>query len=448
MSIKPRLSRFDLTMIVVSLVIGMGIFRTPGDVAARAGSPAVFFGVWVFGGLVSMCGALTFAEIGGRYPHAGGFYKVLSHCFHPALAFMAEWVLTISNVASAAAVALIGSEYITPMIMPPSLQNDTGVKITTIVSVLILYTINYAGIKMSARMQNLLMLFKITMILLLCTAVFRSDVPPGMHAVIPASTGLLTTFGICLVPVFFTYTGYAQTINFGGDIANPKRNIPAAIFAGIAIVIVLYLGINYAYYKTLGFAGLQHTNVLAATMAGIIFGAIGYKITSILMFLSVIAYVNVYILSEPRVYYAMAEDGILPPVFKKVNPRTQVQQFSMTFFVAAILAILFFVGSFSSLLNYTMIFNIVGLILGALSLFVLRKRAKPADDAGIYKMKLYPLVPVIFIAAYLFVAISICIADPMASLVCLGGFALGWVIWYWRARTGVNNNSGVNVLKN
>src|SRR5258707_14824858 len=103
MSIKPKLNRFDLTMIVISLVIGMGIFATPSEVAIKAGNAWIFFGAWVFGGLVTLCGALTFAEIGARYPNTGGFYKVYSYCYHPAFAFMINWVLVISNAASVAA---------------------------------------------------------------------------------------------------------------------------------------------------------------------------------------------------------------------------------------------------------------------------------------------------------------------------------------------------------
>jgi len=430
MSIKPRLNSLDLTMIVISLVIGMGIFKTPGDVAMKAGSPGLFFAAWAFGGLVSLCGALTFAEIGGRYPNAGGFYKVLSYCYHPAVAFMAEWVLALSNIASVAAVAIIGSEYINPILMPASLQNATGIKITTISSVLILYVINYLGIKMSARFQNVLITFKLVMIVLLCLAVFKQDVPVPLTAHTGSNQGIIGAFGLCLIPVFFTYTGYALTINFGGDIIDPVRNIPRSIFIGMAVVVTLYLTINFAYYKILGFGGLQQTNILAAKMAEVMFGPVGYKLTSILMFLSILAYINVYIMSNPRVYYAMAGDGILPPVFRKVNPKTQVQEFSMTVFVAAILVILFFVDSFGDLLSYTMFFNMIGLILGASAIFILRKKTRDLDGTGIYTMRLYPLLPLIFIAAYAYVTVSIFVADPKASLICLGAFVIGLGIYF------------------
>ena len=435
MSIKPRLNRFDLTMIVISLVIGMGIFGSPSDVAVKAGSQWIFFGAWIFGGLVTLCGALTFAEIGARYPTTGGFYKVFSYCYHPAFAFMINWVLVISNAASVAAVALLGSEYINPILLPQGFQNSTGTKLTTIATVLILYVINFLGIKLSARAQNVLTIFKVGMILVLCTAIFMNDAPSAASAVtaVPHSGSVVTAFGLSLVAVFFTYGGYQQTINFGGDIINPKNNIPKSIFFGIGTVITLYLAINYVYVAVLGIGGLQQNHTLAASLAGIIFGPMGSKITSILMFVSVLAYVNVNILANPRVYYAMAEDGILPPIFKKVNEKTQVQEFGMSFFVAAALLILFFVGTFSEMLKYVMFFDTIGLSLAAVAIFILRKKTKDIDVSSIYTIKLYPLIPLIFIVSYWFVTINIFITfkeNPYAALLCLAAYALGLSFYY------------------
>jgi len=433
MSITPKLTRFDLSMIVISLVIGMGIFATPGEVAISSSNPFLYFGAWFFGGAVSLCGALTFAEIGARYPTTGGFYKVFSYCFHPAFAFMINWILVISNAASVAAVALIGAEYINPVIMPTSLQNDLGIKIMTITSVLILYIINFLGIKMSARTQNVLTIFKISMILILCTAVFKSHITPGDYKVIvPPDDNKynLSAFGISLVAVFFTYGGYQQTINFGGDIINAKTNIPKAIFTGMITVIFLYLLINFAYYSVLGIKGLQHKTALAATLAGAIFGAVGYKIISLLMFVSVLAFINVNIMANPRVYYAMAEDGILPRRFKRVNQKTQVQEFGLSFFVTAVLLILFFISSFQKILSYVMFFDTIGLSTAAVTIFILRKKTKHLDGTGIYTMKWYPAIPIIFIVAYWFVTISIFIENPLAALICLGAFVTGLVIYF------------------
>lgn len=435
MSIKPKLNRFDLTMIVISLIIGTGIFKSPGEVAIRTGSIELFFAAWVVGGLVTLCGALTFAEIGARYPNTGGFYKLFSYCYHPAFAFMINWISIISTTASVAAVALIGAEYLNPIVLPGNLQNDTGTKITTIAMVLVVYFINFLGIKMSARAQNLLTIFKVGMIMILCLAIFKSDTNTIITKVVMPAGNPIASFGLSLVAVFFTYTGYQQTINFGGDVIDAKRNIPKGIFMGIAIVIAVYMLVNFAYYYVLGMSGLQQNTGLAAKMASVVFGDVGAKVTSVLMFVSVLAYVNVNIMSVPRMYYAMAEDGVLPQIFKRINPRTQTQEFGMSFFVATVLGILFFVSSFGEVLNYAMFFETIALSTAAIAIFILRKRTRELDGSGIYTIKWYPLVPLVFIAVYWFVTISIFMANPKATLVCLSAFVVGLLIYYatqWR----------------
>jgi APA family basic amino acid/polyamine antiporter len=435
MSIKPKLSHFDLTMIVISLIIGTGIFKSPGEVALRTGSTGLFFIAWIVGGLVTLCGALTFAEIGARYPNTGGFYKLFSYCYHPAFAFMINWVAIIATTASVAAVALIGAEYLNPILLPQSLQNSTGTQITTIAMVLLVYLINFLGIKTSARMQNLLTIFKVGMIVILCLAIFKSNASTVITKAIIPTGNPVAQFGLSLVAVFFTFTGYQQTINFGGDVIDAKRNIPRGIFTGIAIVIAVYMAVNFAYYRVLGMGGLQQNTGLVAKMASVIFGEVGSKLTSVLMFVSVLAYVNVNIMSVPRMYYAMAEDGMLPNIFKRVNPRTQAQEFGMSFFVGTVLMILFFVSSFGEMLNYAMFFETIGLSTAAIAIFILRKRTQYLDGTGIYTIKWYPLVPLIFIGVYWFVTISIFVANPKATLVCSGAFAVGLLIYYatrWR----------------
>src|SRR6478736_1371789 len=149
-NIKPQLRVFDLTMIVAGLVIGMGIFRVPSEVARNAGVPLVFFLAWITGAVVSFIGALTFAEIGSRYPVAGGFYKIFSHCYHPAFAFMVNWVVILSNAGATAAVAIMGAEYIAPILLP-SMAHDTAIPVVTVSSVAILYGINMIGFRTSAK---------------------------------------------------------------------------------------------------------------------------------------------------------------------------------------------------------------------------------------------------------------------------------------------------------
>lgn len=430
--IKPKLGLFDLTMIVVSLVIGMGIFRTPVEVAQKSILPEIFFLAWALGAVVSLFGALTFAEIGSRYPVAGGFYRIFSHCYHPAFAFMVNWMTLISNAASTAIVAIIGAEYIHPLLFP-SLDTDVAVRITTLSAIVILYAVNMLGIKMSARVLNVLMIVKISLVALLIIAVFFAPSPPtgASSSVVLSTAHGLKAFWLCFVPVFFTYGGYQQTMNFGSDIPNPSRTMPRAIFFGIAIILFLYLLVNFSYYYVLGFDALKNSNALAADMARVMMGEYAYKFTAVLMFLSVMAYVNASILSNPRVYYAMAEDRVLPAIFKKVNDRTQVQEFSVTVFVGFMIVMLFLTSSFSKVLTYVMFFDSIALASAAAALFVLRHRAKKeGDPPGIYKMKGYPWMPAIFILIYTLVNISVMFSNPQASVIGFFLFISGLPLYF------------------
>lgn len=445
MSIKPKLGLFDLTMIIVSLVIGIGIFHSPAIVAQKAGSPAVFFTAWILGGIISICGALTFAEIGSRFPVAGGFYKIFSYCYHPAYAFMLNWSLVIINAASAVGVAIVGAEYINPVLLPVGLQTPPGIKLTAVTAILILFALNLMGIKMGARTQNILSMVKIAMLVIFCFALFG---PYHVPAKTVFNTGMgsfdfLKALGVSLIAIFFTYGGYQNTINFGADIQHPSRNMPRAIFAGIGIVIVLYLTINYAYVKVLGFNNVQHSKLLAAELAGSFFGPVGYTLASLAIFISVLGFINTSLMSNPRIYYAMAEDNILPPVFKKLNERTMTQEFGLSFFVALMLISLLLLGTFEKIVNYVMFIDSLSLVSAAGTIFIFRNRAKASGQAtvdDVYKMKFYPLVPIVFMLVLLIVMFNVLISDTQSALYGCAIFLAGFPLYVLLTRV-VNTRS-------
>jgi basic amino acid/polyamine antiporter, APA family len=426
MKSSNKLSLFDFTMIVVSLVIGMGIFRTPLNVAKASPDTFLFFTAWIAGGLVAICGALTYAEIGSRLPVTGGYYKIFSYAYHPSIAFAINCVILVSNAASLAAVALVGGEYITGIFSPLSKDAEwmkvaanadhiqTIHFIIAIAAILLFYGVNLAGLKMSAKTQNVLTVIKITLILLLIAPLFFADNEStnqliNQSTISPGFREYIKAFGIGLVAVSFTYGGYQQTINFGGEVNNPAGNMPRGIFFGISIIILLYLTINYAYIRVIGFdtLHLQDTKNIAAMMASKIFGVNAERILSAFLFLSVLAYVNVLLMSNPRVMYAMSEDKILPAVFKRKNNKTEVLTVSLSVFAAICIIVIFWAKEFDKILNFTIFLDCFGMILSALTIFILRKRTKHLDGTGIYKMKLFPLLPLVFIAAYIFVAVSI-----------------------------------------
>lgn len=437
-----KLGLFSFTMIVVSLVIGMGIFRTPLNVAQASPDTYMFFTCWLAGGIVALCGALTYAEIGSRLPVTGGYYKVFSYAYHPSIAFAINCVILISNASSLAAVALVGGEYITGIAIPLSKDTEwiktaanaqylqTIHIVTAIAAIVIFYGINLAGLKMSARTQNILTIIKITLILLLITPLFLTDgSASSVHTAIgipPSFKEYIKAFGVGLVAVSFTYGGYQQTINFGAEVNKPATNVPSGIFIGISIIILLYITINYAYIKVIGFDTLHQagTKNIAAIMAGTIFGANAEKVLSVFLFLSVLAYVNVLLMSNPRVMYAMSEDGILPPVFKMRNSRTDVLTVSLSAFAAVCILIVFWAKEFDRILSFSIFLDCFGMILSAATVFILRQKTKHLDGTGIYKMKLYPLLPIIFIAAYVFVAISIALDYTNNHHAALTGLAV------------------------
>jgi APA family basic amino acid/polyamine antiporter len=424
MSNSKKLGLFDLTMIVVSLTIGMGIFRTPVVAAAKAGTPSIFFMAWLIGGLVALCGALTYAEIGSRYPVMGGYYKVFSYGYHPSLAFAVNCIVLVSNAASTALVAVIGVEYLghffyegpTPEIF------KQGV---TIGVVIVFFTINMLGLKMSSRVQNVLILVKISLILLLLLSVFghypvtaisgntiTAPAHPGDHSGSPL--GFLKALGIALIAVSFTYGGYQQSINFGGEVANPARTIPRGIGYGIMIILALYLSLNFVYVSVIGFEQLRTADSIAAILIRHLFGPTGESILRIAMFLSVLAYVNVLMMSNPRVMYAMSQEGILPAAFSKRTRKHEVIVWSLTAFSLVIVITLLYSSTVNKLINYTIFLDSIGMSTSAATIFILRRR-KVGEGEDIYRMRLFPLMPLIFILAYTGVAASIIIDDPVTA---------------------------------
>ncbi len=441
---KQKINLFSFTMIVVGLVIGMGIFRAAATSAASAIEPSVYFTAWILGGVVALCGALTYAEIGSRYPVTGGYYKVFSYAYHPSVAFAINSIILISNAASLSAVALIGSGYIGKL-FPQFISTDIHKALLSCVAIIIFYGINLMGLRMSARAQNILMLIKIAMILVLISALIFGIDQIGSTAAATAaaesapSMSWIQSLGLSLIAVSFTYGGYQQTINFGSEVDNPQKNIPRGIFFGIAIIISLYLLVNLSYYNIVGFNDMKGEREIAFAVMNKVFGPDSAKIFSFFLFFGVLAYVNALLLSNPRVMYAMGEEGSLPKVFSYQNKKN-VLTVSLTVFAALCIVILFFAQTFDEILSFTIFLDCFGMIASSATIFKLRKETKHLDNTGIYKMKLFPLLPLIFIAAYSFVGISIAIDTPKTALtgvIVLAAFMVIYFIFHSKKKINV-----------
>jgi APA family basic amino acid/polyamine antiporter len=427
MAIKAKLTTFDTTMIVVSLCIGIGIFRTPAMVAAAAKTPALFYSAWALGGLVSFIGALTFAEIGGRFAKPGSYYKVVAENYGSGLAFMLNWTnVVILNGAGAAGVALMGAEYIAPILFPGTTPTTVTHEIGAVVIVSVLLVINYLGIKMGAWAQNVLSVLKVVMIGVLAASAFLAKKAPAGPAALPLDRPWFFALGVAFIYVFYAYGGYQNTINFGADVHNARRNVPRAVFFGILIVLACYLTINVAYVKTLGVPGIAGANLVAAETARVTLGETGRLVVSLAILLSAMGFLNVTLMQIPRVYYSMAEDRTLPTIFQKVNLKTQTQEFGLLFLGGIILASIFLLQKFENVVNYVMFLDTITLAIVSSSIFFLRRKARRAGETYTgYRVPLYPVLPLVFIVTMLAVAGNVLATQTREALYGAIFFAIG-----------------------
>jgi APA family basic amino acid/polyamine antiporter len=431
---KNKLGLFDLTMIVVSLVIGMGIFRNPASVAATSGNSSIFFLVWFAGGLIALCGALTYAEIGLRLPAIGGYYRVFAECYHPAVGFTVNALILVSNAASLAVVALIGADYVSDLLF----GKPSGTFFNTtlaIIAVAIFFCVNLLGLKTSSRTQNVMIVIKIGLTVLLIASVLKGVMvaPHGYEQDSPLysldNNSALALFLISLIPVCFAYGGYQQTINFGSEVKQ-TRIIPKGILIGSVVVLLLYLLINYAYTEVIGYDKMKNATAIGALLCEAWFGPAGAKVFDALMFLSVLAYVNILLLSNPRVMYAMSQDNILPKVFSFRHPKTEALVAGLFTFSLITIIVTFFGKGVDNILNFTMFLDSIGMSTSAYTLFILRKRKQnEAVITGSWN-RFTPLFASFFVFSYFMIAVGVVIKDVQAALIGIGLLLFFLMIYY------------------
>jgi APA family basic amino acid/polyamine antiporter len=428
---KKQLSLFDLSMIVVSLVIGMGIFRNPASVAATAGDSNIFFGVWIVGGIIALCGALTYAEIGLRLPAMGGYYKVFAQCYHPAIGFSVNAIILISNAASLAVVALIGADYVSDLLF----GKPSGTFFNTVIAISavgLFFFVNLLGLKTSSKTQNVLIVIKVGLVLLLIASIFKGVMvePHGYEEGSPlyslSNRSALSLFLVSMIPVCFAYGGYQQTINFGSEVKRPTI-IPKGIFIGIIIVVSLYLLINVAYIDVIGFDKMKNASAIGALLCEAWFGPYGAKVFDALMFLSVLAYVNILLMSNPRVMFAMSIDKVFPKVFSYVHPKTGALVTGLaTFSIIAVVG-----KGVDSILNFTMFLDSIGMSTSAATLFILRKRMQGETMTKATWNKFTPVLATFFVFSYFMIAIGVVIKDLNAAITGVGLLLFFLLLYYF-----------------
>ena len=315
----PRLGLFSGTMMVVGGIIGSGIFLNPAIVAQRVRTVELTLAVWVLGGLIALIGALVYAELGARRPVAGGGYVYLRDAFGRLPAFLYAWTLLLVIATGAiAAVAVTFATYTATL-----LGYGQAARVPLAIgAILLLSAINYVGVKPGAVTQNVLTLLKLAALAVLILAGLALGHAPTAAPLppLPEGTAVLAV-GAALVPVLFAFGGWQQTNFIAEELIEPERNLPRALLGGVTIVVAVYLLANVAYLRTLGIAGLAASSAPAADAMRALLGPRGAGLIAAGIAISTFGFLNLVILVSPRVYRAMAADGLFFPSLARLHPR-------------------------------------------------------------------------------------------------------------------------------
>ena len=433
----PRqLGLWSAIAVVFGITIGSGIFRTPASVTNRLPGPLPLFGVWIAGGIVALCGALTLAEVAAAFPETGGIFVFIRRAFGRLPAFLFGWAeLAIIRAAAVGAIATTFAEYLLRVLgFDPSIAPYDGwVHYVAAAAIAVIAGLNYVGVRYGSLVQNITTVakyFGLLFIIIAAIAIglpktgghFSPAAPPGSFSVAP--------FGLALVSVLWAYAGWADLAFISGEVKDPRKNLPRALILGTCAVIVIYLLANIAYLGVMSVDEVRHSKLVAADVALRLVGPAGVTFVAITVMLSTLGTLNGSILTNPRVFFAMAADGLLFRKIAAVHPRYQTPYVAIA--LTAVLGIIFvLMRTFEQLADTFVTAILPFYALGVASIFVFRRRSA-AEYSPSFRAPLYPVAPVLFVLAtcYLLGNALIDESSRMATLAIFGIILLGIPVYY------------------
>ena len=454
--LSRRLGAFDSIMLMIGIVIGSGIFVTTGFIAEATPSAPMILLVWVFGGLLTLSGALTYAELGAAMPEAGGQYVYLKEAYGPLSGFLFGWITFLVYVTGAnAALGIAFAEYCGYFF--PSLATDNIVftsdisigsfvhhyslssgQIVAVSIILLLSSINYIGVGIGKIVQNISTVAKLGVIFIFITAGFiyssGNSIDYSFNPTGLSFGSLVTGFGISLIAVSWAFDAWNNITYVAGEIKNPQKNIPFALVTGTLIITAIYILMNIVYLRALPVEEMSGVVRIAEKASSALYGETTTGIISAAVLISVFGALNASILVGPRVYFAMAKDGLFFKRVAEIHPKFKTPGFAIII-QAVWSSLLALTGSFEQLFTFVMFVAIGFWIAAASAVFTLRRK-KP-DLPRPYKTWGYPVVPALFIAASAGIMINTLLESPVESLTGIGITLLGIpVYYYWKRREG------------
>lgn len=442
---QPQLLRalglWETSSIVMGIMIGTAIFIVPAEITREMGTPGAAVAVWVVGGLLSLFGALSFAELAAMMPQAGGQYVYLREAYGPLVSFLCGWQFLLASQTAGISVLAVGFALYLNEFIPLSPWEQKGAAAASIV----LFTaINYVGVKEGGRVQSLLTGLKIAAIVALIVlgyALVHGFPPSGAAVPVPTGRHFVSAFGVALVSAFWAYEGWNNCTFAAGEVKRPERNLPLALILGTSTVVVLYVGLNMVYYHTLNLSEIVNSNAVGADAAVRMFGSTGAALVSLLVIISTLGSLNGSILSAPRVYYAMAKDGAFFRWCARVHPCFHTPHLALLLQGAWAIVLVAW-GTYEQLFTYVVFAAWIFYALTAFAVIVLRR--KLPDLKRPYRVWAYPWVPLGFTLGSVWFLLNMLAEKPLESGIGCAMVAVGipvYVIWKRRAPTREDRNT-------
>jgi len=418
-ALRRGLGLTDATAFVIGAIIGAGIFRTPGIVAEEMGAPGPTLLVWVFGGVLSLCGALTVAELGAMMPRAGGYVVYLKEAYPPIVSFLFVWLMFfVIRPASAAAIATVFAEYADASVAHFVETPTWLVRALAVSAILLLGVLNIRGVEIAGWIQRVATTLKLLGVAVIIVLGLTLDVgsTANLQPLWPESSdGWLAGFGTAMIACTFTYGGWGASANLGGEVRDPRRNIPLSIFIGTGVVIGAYLLINATYLFVLPFEQVATADglVAARTMEALA-GSVGLMFISGAVMISTFGVMGNGVSVTPRYYYAMAEQGLFFRVVARVHPTWRTPWVAIAAHCLAAVLVLLLLEDFASMMMTTAPAGWVFTTLAIASIFILRRRHPDAERP--YRTWGYPFTPALFVLGSLAWLGSVVVEKPEAFL--------------------------------
>ncbi len=418
-----KLNRFDGVALLVGTVIGSGIFVVPSLIAQRVPEPGLVIGIWIFSGLLVLCGALTLAELGAMLPRPGGLYVYMREAYGPFWAFLYGW--TIMLVVIPGAMAALTSAFLLylKLFVPMSIVVEKAVGIGVLLG---LALINARGAKLGAGVQNVFTVLKVAGLvsLIALALVTRQGDTAHFLPLAPdhASLGLLTAIGLSMISTLFAYDGWQFVSFMAGEVKEPHRNLPFSIILGVFIVIAIYVSANLAYIYVLGQARIASAPRVAAVAMSAMIGPAGATLISLAILCSTFGALSANVLAAPRVFFAMGQDGLLSTALARIHPVYQTPSIAI-WALAAWAGVLTLTGGYEHLITMSGFANWIFFTMVVFAVILLR-RTQP-DRARPYRVTGYPITVLVFVVVSTGFVLNTLVGAPGSSLMGLGLLLLG-----------------------